>query len=102
MGPREAVEIAQRALNFLGHGTYAEDGFMGPMTLSGIDYWTKVDPPPGSFSRPEWFSVYALCGDCPNKKRLHLRARVDEEDSGLHHLKGKRLWTKRNILRRHR
>jgi lysozyme family protein len=44
MGSREAVEIAQQALNFLGHGTYSEDGVMGPMTLSGIEYWAKVDP----------------------------------------------------------
>ena len=44
MEPSEAVEIAQRALNFLGRGTYEEDGIMGPMTLAGIDYWANVDP----------------------------------------------------------
>lgn len=41
-GPRTAVKLAQRALNFLGE-RLAEDGVIGPMTLQTIDKWGKKD-----------------------------------------------------------
>jgi len=43
MGVRTAVTICQRALNFLGVGFYKVDGVMGPITLSGVNYWASWD-----------------------------------------------------------
>ena len=43
MGLSTAIKIAQRALNFLGIGSYGEDGIIGPITLGGINLWARKD-----------------------------------------------------------